>query len=119
MAGQPFIASVLITAPHRGHFEFALCPLDNLDIETERCFQEHPVLTVDGMTKWFLPTNEPTTFDIVLVLPDNIVCERCSLRWHWQVGNNWGWCDNTKTHGELGCGTQEIFRTCSDIKIVK
>lgn len=48
-------------------------------------------------------------------LPKNLTCKQCVLRWHYRAGNNWGICPNGT--GRLGCGNQEIFRTCSDIAI--
>jgi hypothetical protein len=44
------------------------------------------------------------------------VCEQCILQWTYIAGNNWGNCPNG-TSG-LGCGNQEHFRSCADIKIV-
>ncbi len=45
-----------------------------------------------------------------------MVCDQCILQWTYVAGNNWGDCVNG-TSG-LGCGPQEHFRSCADIKIV-
>ena len=38
-----------------------------------------------------------------------------SLKWTYVCGNNWGYCeDGTQA---VGCGPQEWFRACSDIRI--
>lgn len=31
-------------------------------------------------------------------------------------GNNWGWCDDGT--GSMGCGPQENFKSCADIRIL-
>jgi len=49
-------------------------------------------------------------------LPLDLVCEQCILQWTYVAGNNWGDCDDG-TSG-LGCGPQEHFRSCADIRIV-
>ena len=38
-----------------------------------------------------------------------------SIQWTYVCGNNWGVCDDGT--GALGCGAQEHFRACSDIRI--
>ena len=43
-------------------------------------------------------------------------CSQCILQWTYTAGNNWGVCSNGT--GELGCGPQETFRGCADIRIV-
>ncbi|XP_057337390.1 uncharacterized protein LOC130675621 [Microplitis mediator] len=127
--GQEFTANVTLTSNHRGYFEFSLCPLllsnnnsiNNLSSvveETEECFKKYPILTVDGKDKYILPSSETGNYQIKLILPKNIICHHCSLRWHWKVANNWGICEDG-TGGAVGCGPQETFRTCSDITILK
>ena len=37
------------------------------------------------------------------------------LKWTYVCGNNWGYCEDG-TQG-VGCGPQEWFRACSDIRI--
>ncbi|KAF7991781.1 hypothetical protein HCN44_010582 [Aphidius gifuensis] len=115
--GQEFIATVKITANHRGYFEFSICSLDDINvIENDECFDNHPVETIDGNLQWKLPTNESREFDIGLVLPAGLTCQHCSLRWNYVTANSWGICKNQT--GAVGCGPQETFRTCSDIKIL-
>lgn len=84
--------------------------------ETEECFKKNPILTVDGKNKYILSSYENGNYQVKLVLPKGIICNQCSLRWQWKVANNWGIChDGT---GAIGCGPQETFRTCSDIRII-
>ncbi|XP_015124531.1 uncharacterized protein LOC107046433 isoform X2 [Diachasma alloeum] len=116
--GQAFTAIVRITSNHRGYFTFALCPLDKpSDIETEECFKRHPILTADGQWKYVLPRYDADDYAIELVLPEDLTCEHCALRWQYTAGNNWGMCENGR--GAIECGKQETFRTCSDIAIYK
>ena len=51
-----------------------------------------------------------------VALPSGVRCERCVLQWTYVTGNTWGTCP----HGEsrLGCGPQETFRNCADVRIV-
>jgi len=49
-------------------------------------------------------------------LPRRLSCSQCILQWTYTAGNNWGVCSNGT--GELGCGPQETFRACSDIRIL-
>ncbi|XP_066597989.1 uncharacterized protein [Prorops nasuta] len=116
--GQTINVTALLTASHLGHFEFSLCPLSSKDeLETEDCFAKHPLYQPNGDFE-FRPTNWDAGEHVVsLVLPKDLECEHCVLRWHYRTGNSWGRCpDGT---GKLGCGNQEIFRSCSDIAIKK
>lgn len=114
-AGQEIEVTVEITAQHLGYFEFALCPLNGWrDIETEECFQKYPIFLTNGDST-YQPYTDVGEHKIRLRLPSNVVCDHCSFRWHWRAGNNWGICRNGG--GALGCGAQETFRTCSDIRI--
>ena len=49
-------------------------------------------------------------------LPLAVTCDQCILQWSYIGGNNWGTCANG-TSG-LGCGDQETFRSCADIRIL-
>ena len=40
-----------------------------------------------------------------------------SLQWTYDTANSWGTCRNGTD--AMGCGPQETFRACSDIKISK
>ncbi|KAK0078728.1 hypothetical protein PV325_002155 [Microctonus aethiopoides] len=115
--GQKFTAIVQINANHKGYFKFDLCPLkESDDIETDECFDDYPVLTINGTDKYVMKKIYTGKYEVPLVLPDNLVCDHCSFRWTYVAANNWGICgDGT---GKDGCGPQETFRTCSDIKIV-
>ncbi len=36
-------------------------------------------------------------------------------QWTYTCGNNWGTCEDGSS--DVGCGPQEMFRACSDIRI--
>lgn len=113
-SGSTIEVTVKITANHLGKFLFDLCNLDN-EAESEECFARNVLRTSDGKNEYVIGS-AAGDYKIFVKLPDNLKCEHCVLRWQYIAGNNWGWCgDGT---GRLGCGPQENFRTCSDIKIV-
>ncbi|XP_055642866.1 uncharacterized protein LOC129779423 [Toxorhynchites rutilus septentrionalis] len=112
--GSVITIDVIITANHRGHFEFKLCCLDN-SAETEKCFDEHFLVDTEGRHIWHLNSTMYGMYHVPLQLPRGLVCEHAVLQWTYVTANNWGICpDGT---GALGCGPQEHFRTCSDIGI--
>jgi len=82
---------------------------------TQECLNKHTLQLADGSgTRLTVPRGQ-MDFKIKLKLPDDVTCEHCMLQWDWYCGNNWGICpDGT---GKDGCGKQETFRGCADIKI--
>jgi hypothetical protein len=111
--GAVIEVTVKLTANHLGKYIFHICNLD-AQSESEECFDKYQLTTADGATEYPIGTSTGD-YKIQLQLPANLTCNRCVLRWTYVAGNNWGWCgDGT---GKLGCGTQEHFKTCSDIKI--
>lgn len=108
--------NVKITANHMGYFYFNICNLD-AENESEACFVRYSVATSTGSSQYVLPSTSPGDYIVSLRLPSNLYCNHCVLQWTYVAGNNWGICQDGT--GKLGCGTQEHFRTCSDIKISK
>ncbi|KAI3379232.1 hypothetical protein SNEBB_006050 [Seison nebaliae] len=67
--------------------------------------------------RYWLPSQNTTTFTVYAKLPKGVTCERCVLRWIYDCGNRWG---TSKTTGKscLGCADeQEQFVNCADIRI--
>ncbi|KAK0095715.1 hypothetical protein PV326_007588 [Microctonus aethiopoides] len=97
--GQKFTAIVQISANHKGYFKFDLCPLKGPDdIETDECFDDFPVLTINGADKYVMKSKIKGQYEVPLVLPDNLVCDHCSFRWTYVAANNWGICgDGTES----------------------
>ncbi|XP_058117917.1 uncharacterized protein LOC131289265 [Anopheles ziemanni] len=115
LRGSTIEARIRITANHRGYFYFELCNLDN-GAEDEACFSKYPLYQLDGSREWYLPSTSPGEYRINLKLPDALTCKHCIFRWTYVAGNNWGYCPDGI--GKLGCGPQETFKTCSDVRIV-
>lgn len=111
-----------ITANHQGYFVFKLCANNDIFQDPKQaCFDANP-LWVGGGDPKFNQTRYPindyvTGLRMVYVrLPMKITCDQCILQWSYVAGNNWGKCEDG-TSG-MGCGPQETFRSCADIKIV-
>lgn len=111
--GEEIEIEVDVTANHMGHFEFKLCPNNNIKKDPDQsCFDKI------GYSKYELPDNEaPKTYKLKLRLPKGLTCEQCILQWTYVAGNNWGTDDDGTSC--MGCGPQEHFRACADISISK
>lgn len=91
-----------------------LCKLSNsTSVETEDCFTPLPL--VDGSYSQTIGKDDFNVTSYVQ-LPQKFWCKRCVLRWHYSAGNNWGICENGTS--AMGCGPQETFRSCADIRIL-
>ena len=118
-SGDQVTAKVELTANHNGFFEFKLCPATNEHMEvTQRCLDSYPLKVLNSWTtdRYVLPSNKAETFDVQLELPAHLSCQRCVLQWTYTSANNWGQCDDGSS--AVGCGPQETFRNCADIKII-
>ena len=69
-----------------------------------------------GDRKFILPNEEEKDFNLKLKLPDGVTCDQCILQWTYNTGNSWG--NDQYGVGCIGCGPQENFRACSDIRIL-
>lgn len=116
-SGDLLPVTVKITANHKGKFVFKLCNLDASAGrgESDECFDANVLLLKDGSVEYALPSSQPGWFEVTVQLPKGLKCEHCVLQWTYVAGNNWGFCSNGV--GRLGCGPQEQFRACSDIRI--
>lgn len=103
-----------ITANHLGHFSFQICNLDKFGQESEECFAEHR-LNLEGGGQTYPIGTRTGMINVSALLPSDLKCEHCVLRWTYKAGNNWGVCEDGS--GALGCGMQETFINCADIKI--
>ena len=54
-------------------------------------------------------------YNIDVILPENVYCERCVFKWRYHAGNGWG-CNAPDDCG-IGKGPQEEFHNCADIQI--
>ena len=106
---------VQVTSNHKGYFLFKLCPNNDIGQDPyQECFDKFPVkIYPNGEDRYYLPDEQSRDFKLQVQLPE-IQCEQCILQWTYIAGNNWG----TDESGScVGCGPQETFRACSDIKI--
>ncbi|XP_075146463.1 uncharacterized protein LOC142220924 isoform X1 [Haematobia irritans] len=104
-----------ITANHMGHLSYNLCDLDEFKEESEECFAKYTLKFADGSDKFYVG-NTIGLIDTTVVLPSGLSCNHCVLRATYTAGNNWGVCENGV--GAMGCGNQEMFKSCADIRIV-
>eukprot|EP00095_Tigriopus_kingsejongensis_P000887 maker-scaffold409_size180341-snap-gene-0.25 protein:Tk00887 transcript:maker-scaffold409_size180341-snap-gene-0.25-mRNA-1 annotation:"hypothetical protein DAPPUDRAFT_317372" len=118
-AGQWIDIAIEVTTAHLGHWEFKICPNDNIHQDPKQdCFDEIGfLLTSGGVENYPLTTWDERLFKFEIKLPDQLTCKQCILQWKWVTGNNWGECEDGT--GALGCGPQETFMGCSDIRIVQ
>ena len=119
-SGEIIPVSIQITANHKGKFYFHLCPNDNIHQDpTEDCFETTPLsIYPSGESAYVLPDQMSRTYTFQLKLPKDLTCQQCILRWTYRTGNHWGY-ENGNPKGCLGCGPQEFFKACSDIRIIK
>ncbi len=117
-AGEIIDISVDVTSNHKGHFVFKLCSNNDVHQDPDQeCFDKNPPLRVypTGEDNFMLPDYESRTFDLKIELPQDLDCEQCILQWTYVTGNSWGIGEDGK--GCVGCGPQENFRSCADIKV--
>ncbi|KAK3093828.1 hypothetical protein FSP39_020701 [Pinctada imbricata] len=119
-AGDVINIVVNITANHYGWFELRLCPQDDPSRPLTQDCLDNNLLTLfesdsphsTGMTRYYLGEGRGT-INVTSKLPDDITCEKCVLQWKYKAGNSWG-CDKECC---IGCGNQEHFYNCADIRI--
>lgn len=115
-SGGKLPVGVNITANHHGHFRFKICNLDkSKGVESNACFNKYRLRLTNGEERYVVPTFIPDTYKLTLRIPKGLRCKHCVLQWTYVAGNNWGVCKNGTTG--VGCGNQEHFRACSDIRI--
>lgn len=116
--GQEIDVKIDVTANHGGYFQFKICPNNDIKRDpTQSCMDQNVLKVLPRLEDRFpISKNDGTgEFRVRLRLPPGMKCSQCILQWTYTAGNNWGICpDGT---GRVGCGPQETFRACSDIKI--
>lgn len=103
---------VQLTAYHQGYWVLKICPDPSRN--DQECFDQYVLELEDGGTQ-FYPNKGSATYELSYRLPGGLTCDHCVLQWRYTAGNNWGVCSDGK--GALGCGNQENFGACSDIRI--
>ena len=116
--GEAIDVKVDLTANHNGFFVFSICPSTDDKVEvTQKCLDSHQltVLNSNSTDKYLVPNPKPGVFTAKLKLPEGLTCKRCVFQWTYTVATRWGECPDG-THAD-GCGPQETFRACADVKI--
>eukprot|EP00121_Abeoforma_whisleri_P009669 Awhi_evm1s8894 len=111
ITGQIIDIEIIVTAHHKGHFQFRICDLPegsgNNVQATQQCLDENVLQLADGSgTDWPLPPSQGSqeTYKMSYVLPQGLTCSRCVFQWYWETGNSPG-------------AYPEEFWNCADIKI--
>ncbi|XP_059178733.1 uncharacterized protein LOC131957910 [Physella acuta] len=115
--GQRATIQVDITANHKGYFEFKICPTNNPKVRTTQdCLDRYPLQMADGSGTHYKISAESKMFYVDVILPADLTCDFCVLQWRYHAGNNWGQDPDGKQC--VGCGYQEEFYGCADIRIL-
>jgi len=114
--GQVIKITVIVTANHKGWFEYSLCPINDGERVTEDCLAKNVLHLNSGEEHYQLAGNIKGPINMEVKLPEGVTCEHCVLRWKWNAGNSWG-TDAVTGRGCIGCGFQEQFYSCADVSI--
>ena len=139
--GQIIKMSAVITAHHLGFFEAQLCDTQDITEECfynhrlmrpgctdeydEECFRVWKPLLSTEVNTWSMSGFKgnidvvdrsssnifETEFEYEMVLPQDVTCTHCVLRWHWFTTNS---CEPT-SNGQSG--TSEEFWNCADVRV--
>ncbi len=115
--GQVIDVKVEFIANHLGYFVFRVCPVTDENREvTQQCLNKHELI-IHGTNspRHHLRTRIQGVHKLRVKLPNGLSCNRCVLQWDYRSGNRWGNCGDGTS--KLGCGPQETFRGCADIRI--
>ncbi|CAF1289427.1 unnamed protein product [Adineta ricciae] len=120
--GQQIDVTVVLTANHKGYFEFRLCSLDsNPDSEaTQDCLDRRLLKLVGTDSTKYRDVDKygSEAITVRLQLPADVACRHCVFQWKYVTGNSWGTDPLTGQSG-LGMGIEnETFMGCADISIV-
>jgi len=145
--GQEIDVSVRVTAHHKGHFEFFVCPIEYGQAPTRECFWSHPLEYVRDL-KYGAPKDPnypyrayipPSTFGDLsysyrLKLPSDVSGDLVLLQWWWVSANSceapgydkysfpaaWGSMGSLSTCNISPDGTingAEQFWNCAEVQI--
>eukprot|EP00970_Alexandrium_tamarense_P000666 scaffold69_cov198-Alexandrium_tamarense.AAC.106 len=104
--GEEILVNVTLTAFHKGHFEFAVCPISYGEIPTKECFDSNKLTFIEDLTHganydanhperaYLAPLNDPdyvpnygTTLGLIdysfkMRLPQNVYGDLVLLQWN-------------------------------------
>jgi len=114
-AGQTITVTAMVTTNHKGWMEWSICPTnDPKKRATPDCFRPLQ-LAAGGGTKLKVTTWRKGEWTTKVKLPAGLKCSHCVMQWKYNAGNSWG-CGGGRCC--TGCGPQEQFYGCADVKIV-
>jgi len=114
-AGQEIVIDVVLTAHHKGHFVYNVCPIDPnqfpMESPSQACFNENPLEFVEDLLygapkdsnfperAYVAPLSHPLAvtdnsgvsgmkFSHKFKLPDNVTGNLVLLQWHWLTANS-------------------------------
>lgn len=131
--GQTISIRVKVTAPHGGRFSFGLCPVPrgaSAEAEraatTQKCIDSNPLTNAaDGSKYWWFGKRGNGEYVMQFKLPPAIVCDRCTLQWHWETANSCTYANTPPQHvmsPNMTPCTQsgpEEFWNCADVSVLK
>jgi len=96
--GQIIDVEVTLTAHHKGHYEFKMCPISLGEVPTQACFDANPLTFISGHGANFDP-NYPERAYIPLSsgnwnysykfkLPDGLSGDLVLIQWHYVTANS-------------------------------
>ncbi|CAF1085428.1 unnamed protein product [Didymodactylos carnosus] len=120
--GQEITVNVILSANHKGFFEFRLCPIDGWAGDaTQDCLDQHllTIVNTNGQTRFTDVERYGTNkvIPVLIQLPPGVQCQHCVFQWKYTTGNTWG--TNPLTGQSCtGCAIEnETFMGCADISI--
>ncbi|XP_046553256.1 uncharacterized protein LOC124262752 [Haliotis rubra] len=118
--GQKLNVTVYTRQNLLGYFEFRLCPRQDGPVgpSLETCFKTHPPLVIEetNSTRYYTGSGREY-YDMHLRMPKGLSCDICVLQWKYHTGYRMG-RDHNGCKECLGCGQQEEFINCADIRIL-
>ncbi|XP_062578270.1 putative uncharacterized protein DDB_G0286901 [Saccostrea cucullata] len=114
--------TVKLTTHHKGFFEFRICPHNNPSIPvSQECLDRHLLHIQEGdkgsgYTRYYPEKHSGVDiYHLHVEIPPGMTCSQCVFNWRYKTGNSWGTDPNGRSC--VGCGLQEEFRNCADIRI--
>ncbi|XP_066941208.1 uncharacterized protein [Macrobrachium rosenbergii] len=100
-----------------GYYEFRLCENNDPNArDSQSCLDEHLLEMADGSgTRYALRGGFRGRHTVQVQLPPEIRCSHCVLQ-TWVARNNTDSCPDSI--GENGCGLQQFFVNCADVRIL-
>jgi len=88
---QAIKVRIELTANHMGHFEFKLCPQNNLrKPATQTCLDKYTLELANGEGANYYPGPGNKVFEMWFQLPKDLTCKQCVFQWRYLAANNWG-----------------------------